>query len=234
LGPFDHLLDASLIALPGLAFLAGLGGSLHCVGMCGGLVTASTRDKKGVVLYQLGRLFGYSLLGLFAGTIGNILAFQKGSPILALLPAITLGVMFILWGVGALKGARIEIPVPGIYNRVYKSVWSTVMGSTGSSPYRPMGVGFFSIFLPCGLLYGIVIVAATLKNPLMGAMAMFFFWLGTVPAMGLAPGIFKKVIGKFFSRSPKVLGFTFMALGILTISWRVFAYFKSSGGESCH
>jgi sulfite exporter TauE/SafE len=66
--------------------------------MCGGLVTACTNNKKGVVLYQLGRLFGYSLLGLFAGTIGNILAVQKGSAILTLLPAITLGMMFILWG----------------------------------------------------------------------------------------------------------------------------------------
>ena len=233
MGPFDHLLDASIIALPGLAFLAGLGGSLHCVGMCGGLVTACTSNKKGVVLYQLGRLFGYSLLGLFAGTIGNILAVQKGSPILTLLPAITLGTMFILWGYGALKGARVEIPVPGIYNRVYKSVWSTVMG-TGSGPYRPMGVGFFSIFLPCGLLYGIVIVAATFQSPIKGMLAMFFFWLGTVPAMGLAPGLFKKVMGKFFNRSPKVLGVTFMILGILTISWRVFAYLNASGGESCH
>jgi len=234
LGPFDYLLNAKILALPGLAFLAGLGGSLHCVGMCGGLVTASTRDKKGVVLYQLGRLFGYSLLGIFAGTIGNILALQKGSPILTLLPAITLGVMFIVWGMGALRGTRVEIPMPGIYHRAYKNVWSTVMGSSGSSPYRPMGVGFFSIFLPCGLLYGIVIVAAAFQDPVKGALAMFFFWLGTVPAMGLAPGFFKKILGALFSKSPKILGFTFVALGLLTISWRVISFYQQSGGASCH
>ena len=77
--PLIEIKDASLIALPWIAFLIGLGGSLHCVSMCGGLVTACAKTKREVAVYQVGRLMGYLLIGLFASVLGHLLIgqFQK-------------------------------------------------------------------------------------------------------------------------------------------------------------
>ena len=60
---------------PWVSFLAGLSGSLHCVGMCGGLVTASCDKEKDVFRYQVGRLLGYMAIGAFAGFLGSFIKF---------------------------------------------------------------------------------------------------------------------------------------------------------------
>ena len=109
--PFSSLLDASIYALPWLSFLAGLGGSLHCIGMCGGLVGACAPDRKSIWVYQFGRLLSYSLLGLLAGMIGHLISQSFQNQFLNLIPAITLGLLFIFWGFKALRGEK-EINSP--------------------------------------------------------------------------------------------------------------------------
>jgi sulfite exporter TauE/SafE len=232
---FSHLLDASLYALPWLAFLAGLGGSLHCVGMCGGLVSACSPDKKSIWIYQVGRLLGYSLLGIFAGTIGHLISQSFQNNFLKLAPALTLGFLFILWGWTSLKGKK-EIATPGFIQKTYNHIWKTIMPNMHGN-LKPFGVGFFSIMLPCGLLYALVISVAAFQDPAKGLMAMFFFWLGTIPAMALAPNLFQLLMQMFFNRSPRLIGATFMVLGILTISYRLFMLYSgepTAEGPSCH
>lgn len=236
-GHFNQLLDASYYALPWLAFLAGLGGSLHCVGMCGGLVSACAPDKKSIWVYQFGRLLGYSLLGLFAGTIGHLISQSFQHNFMKLVPALTLGALFIFWGWTSYKGKK-EIASPGFIQKTYNHIWKTIMPNMSGS-LKPFGVGFFSILLPCGLLYALVISVAAFHDPIKGLMAMFFFWLGTVPAMALAPNVFQTLMTKFFNKSPRLIGATFMFLGVLTISYRLFMLYSgdaSAGveGPSCH
>lgn len=234
--PFNEFLDASMYALPWLAFLAGLGGSIHCVGMCGGLVSACAPDKKSIWVYQFGRLLGYSMLGLFAGTLGHLISQQFQHTFMKLVPALTLGFLFIFWGWTSLNGKK-EIKSPGFIQKAHTHLWKIIMPGVSDS-LKPFGVGFFSILLPCGLLYGIVIAVAAFHDPMKGLLAMFFFWLGTVPAMALAPNLFNKLVSKVFNRSPKVIGICFMALGILTISYRLFIIFGQASGDtgapSCH
>lgn len=216
---FNQIVNASLIALPGLAFLAGLGGSLHCVGMCGGLVSACSPDKKSIWIYQLGRLLGYSLLGLFAGTLGHLISQGFRHQFMVLAPSLTLGILFITWGWNSFKGKK-EIKSPSIISKTYNHLWKTIM-PTVPGGLKPFGVGFFSILLPCGLLYSLVITVAAFHDPTRALMAMFFFWLGTVPAMALAPNLFKNLMDKVFNRSQKYIGLTFMSIGIITITVRV-------------
>lgn len=69
----DALLSAVMLMLP-----MGFMGSLHCVGMCGGLVSAVSLSRErvwwsGLLLYQLGRVTTYALLGLVAGISGAAL-----------------------------------------------------------------------------------------------------------------------------------------------------------------
>lgn len=229
---FNQLLDASLIALPWLAFLSGLAGSLHCVGMCGGLVAACTPNKKGIWLYQFGRLLGYSLLALFAGTIGHLISTQFQNTFLKLAPSLTLGFLFIFWGWNAIKGKK-EVSSPRFLQKTYKTIWSSVLPSFGSE-IKPFGVGFFSILLPCGLLYALILMVAAFQSPLKGLVAIFFFWLGTLPAMSIAPEVFQKIMAKFFGKSPKLIGTCFVLLGIITVSYRLFLSFQGGDAPSCH
>lgn len=235
----DHskdLLDASLYALPWLAFLAGLGGSLHCVGMCGGLVTACSPNKKSVWIYQLGRLAGYSLLGLFAGTLGHLISKSFQHHFFNLVPTLTIGTLFIIWGLSSYLERSIIKP-PRFITKLYDSLWKVAMPGVSSS-LKPFGVGFFSILLPCGLLYGLVISVAAFHDPLRALTAMFFFWLGTVPAMALAPEFINRVLSNFFKRSPKVIGLIFMILGVATILYRMYSFYSGANsgtqGPSCH
>ncbi len=216
---FNQIIDASLIALPGLAFLAGLGGSLHCVGMCGGLVSACSPDKKSIWIYQMGRLLGYSLLGLFAGTLGHLISQGFKHQFMVLAPSITLGILFITWGWNSYKGKK-EVKSPGFIKKTYSHLWRILIPNV-SGALKPFGVGFFSILLPCGLLYSLVITVAAFHDPARALLAMFFFWLGTVPAMALAPNLFKNIMDKLFKRSQKYVGITFMSIGVLTIAVRV-------------
>ncbi len=231
---FEHLKNASVIALPWLAFLVGLGGSLHCVSMCGGLVTACTNNGKGVVRYQFGRLLGYSMLGLFAGTLGSFVNLPEKNIWLQLIPAALLAAMFFWWGYSAIREKKAELPMPAFLRKSYFYLWDLFLPKNEEHDMRPFGVGLFSILLPCGLLYGVVIVAASFQDPLKGLLAMFFFWLGTVPAMGLAPNFMRGFLTRLVSLSPRFTGLSFIFLGILTISWRVVMLLQHTPAASCH
>lgn len=233
---FSTLASASWPAIAWIAIMAGMGGSLHCIGMCGGLVTACAPDRKSIVTYQFGRLGGYLLLGIFSGTLGSLINLQKTSSWISIVPSVALGGVLIYWGLASWRGKRAELPIPKWFSKVHSKIWQIILPRESEpSNMRPAGVGLFSIFLPCGLLYAVVLSTMTFQNPLKGAFAMFFFWLGTVPAMGVAPQFIKTVLNKIMFKSPKLAGVSFMTIGLLTIGWRVYAQIQaSSTSVSCH
>lgn len=206
--------------LPWVSFLAGMGGSLHCVGMCGGLVTASCEKSHDIVRYQVGRLLGYLLLGLFAGQLGSLLNFKSSSTTMQIIPGILVGVLFIFWGVRSFQGKKAELPTFGLSNKLYYFLWGKfVKGNTNFT--KAFFIGLISIMLPCGLLYGVVIGTVALESTSSALVAMFFFWLGTVPAMVTAPGIVRKILRPLKSKLPKTYAMTLVTIGIVTISMRV-------------
>ena len=206
--------------LPWVSFLAGMGGSLHCVGMCGGLVTASCEGSKDVVRYQFGRLLGYLLLGALAGVLGSFLHFKTAPMAATLIPSLLVGGLFIFWGVQALRGRKAEIPMPKFFGRLYTKLWRSLVQKNKNFT-RAFFTGFISILLPCGLLYGIVLSTVALQNMPSALMAMLFFWLGTVPAMVVAPGIIQKLLKPFKAKLPKVYAVSLMLIGVMTISFRI-------------
>ena len=205
--------------MPWVSFIAGLGGSLHCVGMCGGLVAASCEKSGDVFRYQVGRLIGYVLLGAIAGTIGswvNITSF----PQISLITGVSIGLLFIYWGVQNFRGKKAEIPVPKFLGKIYSRLWHKLVHKNKTFT-RAFFTGLISIILPCGLLYGIVIGTVALENRGLAMTSMFFFWLGTVPGMVAAPGIIQKVLNPLRSKLPKTYALTLVTIGIMTISFRV-------------
>jgi len=171
------------------AFVLGLAGSFHCIGMCGPIafVLPVNRSSKGKMvfqtfLYHFGRLLSYSLIGILFGFIGKglyLAGFQQRLSVL-------MGVIMIL---------AVIIPV-SIFNKysftrpIYKLIGS-VKKNLGlylnkKSNKALFSIGFFNGFLPCGLVYMALIGAISMGNVLSGSLYMFLFGLGTIPLMTAA------------------------------------------------
>lgn len=216
-------LSSDLAFLPWVSLLAGLGGSLHCVGMCGGLVTATCQRSSDVVRYQSGRLLGYLLLGFFAGFLGKIFTIQQGHPQLTLIPGLILGGLFLFWGIQNYRGKKAELPVPKIIGKLYTKLF-VVLVARNKTFTRSFFTGLLSILLPCGLLYGVVLGVAAFEHSFHALFTMFFFWLGTLPSMVLAPSIIQKILKPLKMRLPKTYAISLIFIGCLTISYRIISF----------
>ncbi len=189
------------------------------MGMCGGLVTASCERTHDVVRYQLGRLLGYLLLGLLAGTLGRWL--NLGSyPGVSLVSGIIIGSLFVYWGVQNFRGKIAELPTPKFLGKLYGKCWFRLIHKN-SRPSKAFIMGFISLLLPCGLLYGVVIGTIALEGRWPALGSMFFFWLGTLPSMVAAPGIIQKILRPFKASLPKTYAVTLVVIGLMTISFRL-------------
>lgn len=163
----------------------GLFGSLHCVAMCGPLVLAFTVDNRNrswwivahTVLYQVGRVSMYGLLGLAIGAVGHLFAIKDWQQ------GITLVTGFLLVGVGlfSIFGKH----VPG-FVRLQQRFVTPLTRWVGYWLYRPGGhlvVGMLNGLLPCGMVY-MALAAALSADTMQGSgLFMLSFGLGTWPAM---------------------------------------------------
>lgn len=173
-------------------FFIGLLTSVHCIAMCGGLNLAQSMGRgeyhplRRSILYHLGRLTSYTLIGGILGLIG-----EKAAITLAVRGAIGLaaGVLMLAMGVCMLGGfslpgfARLRLPGPV---------------ERGLAVFRTHGafaVGLVNGLMPCGPLQSMQLYAVAAGSFAAGAAAMFFFCLGTIPLVlffGAAAGLLKK------------------------------------------
>ena len=171
------------------AFSMGLFGSPHCLGMCGGIVTAfglsmqhvSDSKKNGLILtYHLGRLISYSLLGLIASLVG-VAIFQSIMSNSA--PRIVLGAVLVLIGL-----AMLGLPLFNQLEKVGMRFWQSLAPIRKKVfPIDSFGKALFAGllwgFLPCGLVYGALMMAIAGNNITTGAALVFVFGLGTMPML---------------------------------------------------
>lgn len=171
------------------AFSMGLFGSPHCLGMCGGIVTAfglsmqniSESKKNALMLtYHFGRLLSYSMLGLIAGLLGlAIFAPLMGNSV----PRIALGAVLVLIGLSMLG-----LPFLNQLEKVGMKFWQILTPVRKKVfPIDSFGKALFAGllwgFLPCGLVYGALMMAVAGHNIATGALMMFVFGLGTIPML---------------------------------------------------
>lgn len=171
------------------AFSMGLFGSPHCLGMCGGIVTAfglsmqhvSDSKKNGLILtYHLGRLISYALLGLIASLVG-VAIFQSIMSNSA--PRIVLGAVLVLIGL-----AMLGLPLFNQLEKFGMRFWQSLAPIRKKVfPIDSFGKALFAGllwgFLPCGLVYGALMMAIAGNNVATGAALMFVFGLGTMPML---------------------------------------------------
>lgn len=210
--------------IPVVAFMAGLSGTLHCLGMCGGLVTASCQKSADVWHYQLGRLAGYLALALVAGLVGESLQLTFAPSSLALFSSITMGLLFVYWGLQGFRGKSADLPRPRFVSRIYGKLWARHIGPHQKP--RAFLVGLFSLFLPCGLLYAAVIGALATHSMTGALLSLAAFWLGTLPGMVFGAVLIRKLLQPFQLRSPKIYATALLVIGLTTISVRAWGLWK--------
>lgn len=188
-------------------FVVGILTSIHCVGMCGGIMlsqslSSESRSKfqaiKPALLYNIGRVISYTVLGGIVGALGSILSLsiktQAALQIFAGLFMIIMG--FNMAGFGIFKKLQIKLP------------WSFC--SMKNKPKTPFMVGILNGLMPCGPLQTMQLYALGTGSAAKGALSMFIFALGTVPLM-LAFGAVSGLLSKGYTK--KILKFS----GVLVI-----------------
>jgi len=173
-------------------FVVGVFTSLHCVGMCGGIMLSqsiSTVEKnkfealKPAISYNLGRVISYTILGGIVGALGSVfslsISFKAMLQVLAGLFMIIMGLN--MSGYSLFRKFNVKLP------------WSFC--SLKKSGKTPFIVGILNGFMPCGPLQTMQLYALGTGSAISGATSMFIFALGTVPLMlgfGAISGLLSK------------------------------------------
>ena len=176
-------------ALAVAAFTAGLLGGVHCVGMCGGISGALGAGSTGrlprrLAAFHAGRIGSYAIAGSIAGLLGAMT--QLAGPEAALRTALFVAAqaMVILMGlyVAGLSGAMLR------FERTGARIWRRIEPLRRrffpiDSDARALGAGAVWGWIPCGLVYGMLPLAAVAGGPVPGALVMAAFGLGTLPGL---------------------------------------------------
>lgn len=211
----------------GVALITGFLGSAHCVGMCSGLSgmfavhaeQATIRSRLPMaVSYNAGRIISYAILGLFVATLGS--AAVSAMPKLAGPVRLIGGLLIVLVGLQIAFDWRLLKPL----ERMGASVWSRIsplarkLVPVTTLP-RALGLGLLWGWLPCGLVYSVLLIAAASSNASHGALIMISFGLGTLPAMlvtGMGAARLAQVMRRKSARLG--LGLLIVVLGVATLA----------------
>jgi len=173
------------------ALAAGLLGGVHCAGMCGGIAASLAAGSKGPALsrqlaFNAGRIGSYSIAGALVGAFGGAMtsaAVIDGRLVLlvvANLFIVLVGLYVAGWGGAILRMEAIGVPLWRRIEPLRKRFFPI------DSTMRALGAGAVWGWVPCGLVYGMLVLAIASGGPLEGALVMAAFGLGTLPGLLVA------------------------------------------------
>lgn len=216
--------------LPLSSLIIGLAGSTHCISMCGGISLACSKNQKENGTYQIGRLIGYFFLGIIANFLGSLFSISFFGKEIAILSAVLIGGTLVFLGLKnciPLKAfSKFQLPI--FFNTLVIKLWRELLGKKDKSPIIVFSLGFISILLPCGLLYGVILPLAALNSYSLSLLCVFTFWIGTLPIMSIAPNLIKKILTPLQKKVPLITSIILITLGLSTIGFRVTKILNSS------
>ena len=170
-----------------LSLSLGLLGSIgHCIGMCSAVMLLFSRHQafqapSAWVACHIGRLTTYTLLGLAAGSIGDLLG--QTIPQAAWVS----GTIALVFALGALYLAVAMLGAAPSPELVFSSLvkkWGELFRTAQRQPRIPaFGLGLLWGLLPCGLVISALLLSAASGSALRGALGMLLFGVGTLPAL---------------------------------------------------
>ena len=197
-------LDVGTLSL-GAALLAGLAGSGHCLAMCGGVAGALAMRAQGrdasfgfrlslALVYNLTRISSYAVAGALAGLLGRALIAAVDVAALSFAFRVLAGVVMVTAAGRLLFGWRLLDPLEAAGSGLWRRVMPWASGHTRSRSGfgGAMALGLAWGWLPCGLSYSMLLLAATTASATTGAILMATFGLGTLPSMVTATVAFDR------------------------------------------
>ncbi len=202
-----------------MLFVTGLLTSIHCVSMCGAInliaSSSNNKDYKKPILYNLGRLTSYTIIGGIVGLVGSALKINEAFQGIIILIA---SLIMLLMGLNMM----------GLINFSLNFKFLNKFKSTNSYV-----IGLLNGFMPCGPLQAMQIYALTTGSLIYGALSMFIFCLGTIPLMlfmGILSNILnnkgKNIITKVSIVLILVLSLSMLNRGLLSLGVDISDLFK--------
>ncbi|MBS1489581.1 MAG: sulfite exporter TauE/SafE family protein [Bacteroidetes bacterium] len=199
------------------AFIIGLAGSFHCIGMCSPLAMAVTHSSSKIILnrllYNSGRILTYGLLGALIAAIGFSFPLSGYQNLLSL----ALGVILIVLGFTHSIYTRIRFINSSLSRLTFilKKYFSVFLQKKKNGSVFLMGV--INGLLPCGLSFLALTYCVILPSPQEGFLFMLVFGLGTLPAMLGFAAVFRWVATRFQLNSIRVANAFVVLSGCLLI-----------------
>lgn len=172
------------------AFAAGLLGGAHCAAMCGGIVGMTCQPRRAgeppqrwfLLAYHTGRIASYALAGALAGALGQGGMALRGGALAQHLLMFLMGATLI---VVALNVAGVK-PVAQGMEAAGSFLWQRLQPAARyflpvASPWQALGLGAVWGWLPCGMVYAMLLTALASGNAAEGALILAAFGLGTLP-----------------------------------------------------
>lgn len=183
-------MDGWLQTMAFTAFMAGLLGGAHCAAMCGGIVSLTCapaadgrpRSPGYPLAYNFGRISSYVLAGALAGSLGQAGMAMRGGALAQHLLMFLMGATLI---VVALNVAGVR-PVTRSIEAAGSLLWRHVQPVSRhflpvTTPWQALGLGALWGWLPCGMVYAVLLTALASGNAAEGATILAAFGLGTLP-----------------------------------------------------
>ncbi len=214
IGGFDYIPDVNQSMGYSLLFIVGILTSLHCIAMCGGINVSvclsggaceKSKFKPGL-LYNLGRVTSYTIIGGIVGGIGGLISVSTGTTNIV---SVIAGLFMIMLGInmlGIFKRINLSLPIPNFIKKSFNNKKKKY-----TSPYV---IGLLNGFMPCGPLQTMQIYALGTGSIIAGALSMFAFSIGTVPLMLTVSFISGILSGKIGVRFKKISAILIIILGL--------------------
>ncbi len=215
--------------LPGFgvaaAFLFGLLGSTHCLGMCGPLVTLYSGQlarqpalpaRRQHLLFNLGRTLAYTNLGILFGAVGTVLQVRAWT---AALVGLAAGLFVVAMGARFLGAGGAAARLDGLLarpSRAMAGVWRRYVFVARSRGIVLLGA--LHALLPCPLLYVMFTSAVALGDPIRGGILLFSFSLGTVPMVWAIAALGQRFSPERRLRWHRVFGWVVTAWGLVLVA----------------
>ncbi|EEF80702.1 sulfite exporter TauE/SafE family protein [Methylophaga thiooxydans] len=211
------------------AFLLGLFSTVHCIAMCGSVIGALTlslpvevRESQRRMLpfvfnYNVGRILSYGVAGLIVGLLSTPLTQLNAHWVLRIVSVmvmIGMGLYLAGWFPKFARAERLGAPVWRLLQPIGQKLLPV------KSYSQAFFLGMVWGWLPCGLVYAALAVAATAGDPVKGGLVMLAFGAGTLPAV-MGAGLFTGMLAAL-ARSKQlrqIAGVLIIVMAIATLFW---------------
>ena len=230
----------------GAALLAGLAASGHCAAMCGGIAGAlAMRDRDAgtgarlanVLAYNLSRVASYAAAGAIAGLVGGALLRAINVGALSLAFRVLSGLIMLAAAGRLLFGWRLLDPLEAAGSGLWRRVAPLAGRQSGAGGVRgAIGLGLAWGWLPCGMTYSMLLLAATTASAPLGAGVMVAFGTGTLPSMVTAGVAFDRVARLLSTHVSlkRVAGVLLLLFGLWTAGVAIHHAMSGAAGHAHH